>query len=94
MTLAFTTLGQGNITMLDSIDEIINTFDKSYPTGGGTKSSAAPDILLKVDEECKNLIPRICGVSSPGGKNIICYQADQDGKLHRNFILHFESDRT
>ena len=58
MTLAFTTLGQGNITMLDSIDEIINTFDKSYPTGGGTKSSAAPDIIFKVDEDCKNLIPK------------------------------------
>ena len=45
MTLDFTTVGQVKITMLDYIDEILDTFDKADPTGGNTKSSAALDIL-------------------------------------------------
>ena len=53
-TLEYSTVGQVKITMLDYIDEIIDTFDQSYPTGRGTKSSAAPDILFKVDKYCKN----------------------------------------
>ena len=36
-TLAYSTIGQVKITMLDYINEIFNTFDKIYPTGGGTK---------------------------------------------------------
>jgi hypothetical protein len=43
--------------MFDYIDEIINAFDKAEPKGGGTKSSAAPDNLLKADEDCKKLPP-------------------------------------
>ena len=43
--------------MLEYIDEILDIFDKSDPTGGGTKSSAAPAIVFKVDKYCKNLIP-------------------------------------
>ena len=42
-------------TMLDYIDEIINNFDKAYPTVGGTKSSAEPAIIFKVDEDCKKV---------------------------------------
>ena len=41
--------------MLDYIDEIRDAFDKLDPTGGGTNSSAAPAIICKVDEDCKNL---------------------------------------
>ena len=37
MTLDYTTVGQVNITMLEYIKEIINNFDKSYPTGSVTK---------------------------------------------------------
>jgi hypothetical protein len=43
--------------MFDYIDEIINAFDKAEPKGGGTKSSAAPDNLFKVDEDCEKLPP-------------------------------------
>jgi hypothetical protein len=43
--------------MFDYVKEIINAFDKAEPKGGGTKSSAAPDDLFKVDEDCKKLPP-------------------------------------
>jgi hypothetical protein len=41
--------------MFDYVDKIINAFDKAEPKGGGTKSSAAPDDIFKVDENCKKL---------------------------------------
>jgi hypothetical protein len=43
--------------MFQYIDEIINAFDKEEPKGGGTKSSAAPDNLFKVDKDCEKLQP-------------------------------------
>jgi hypothetical protein len=43
--------------MFDYVDEIINAFDKAETKGGGTKSSAAPDDLFKVDENCEKLPP-------------------------------------
>jgi hypothetical protein len=43
--------------MFDYVDEIINAFDKAEPKGGGTKSSAAPDDLFKVDEDREKLPP-------------------------------------
>jgi hypothetical protein len=42
--------------MFDYVDEIINAFDKAEPKGGGTKSSAAPDDLFKVNEDREKLI--------------------------------------
>ena len=51
----YSTVGQMKTTMLDYIDEIINNFDKAYPTVGGTKSSAEPAIIFKVDEDCKKV---------------------------------------
>jgi hypothetical protein len=41
--------------MFDYIDEIRTAFDKAEPKGGGTKTSSAPDILFKVDENCQKL---------------------------------------
>jgi hypothetical protein len=38
--------------MLDYVNKIINAFDKKEPKGGGTKSSAAPDNLFKVNKDC------------------------------------------
>ena len=55
MTLDYSTVGQVNITMLDYIDEILDAFDKEYPAGGGTKSSAAPAITFRFYKDCKNL---------------------------------------
>jgi hypothetical protein len=57
MTLEYTICGQVNISMFDYIDKIINAFDKAEPKGGGTKSSAAPDDLFKVDEDRDKLWP-------------------------------------
>jgi hypothetical protein len=55
MTLYYTVCGQVKITMFDYIDEILNTFDKAAPKGGGTKTSAAPDSIFKVDENCEKI---------------------------------------
>ena len=45
MKLDYTTVVQLKPTMLEFINEIFNTFDKAYPTGGDTKSSSSPAIL-------------------------------------------------
>jgi hypothetical protein len=58
MTLDYTTRGQVKITMIDFLDEIIIAFDKADPTGSGTKTSAAPVNLFKVDEDCEKLSPK------------------------------------
>jgi hypothetical protein len=55
MTLDYSVPGQVKITMLDYVDEILAAFDKAEPKGVGTKTSAAPDSLFKVDEDCKKL---------------------------------------
>ena len=54
MILDYTTVGQVKINILEYIDEIIDAFDKLYPTGGGTKSSSASSIIFKVNKLCKN----------------------------------------
>jgi hypothetical protein len=41
--------------MLGYVQEILNAFDKAEPKGSGTKSSAAPSNLFKVDEDCEKL---------------------------------------
>ena len=55
MTLDDTVRGQVHITMIDSLDKVIITFEKAEPNGGGTKTSASPDILFKVDKDFKKL---------------------------------------
>jgi hypothetical protein len=55
MTLDYTVRGQVKITMFDYVDEILTAFDKAEPNGGGAKTSAAPDSLFKVDENCEKL---------------------------------------
>jgi hypothetical protein len=54
MTLEYSVPGQVKITMLDYVNDILAAFDKAEPKGGGTKTSAAPDSLFKVDEDCNN----------------------------------------
>ena len=56
MKLDFTVKGQVKITMFDFIDEIIAAFEKAYPTMKGTKSTAAPEDLFKVDNDCEKLV--------------------------------------
>jgi hypothetical protein len=53
MTLEYAIRGQVKITMFDYGNEILATFDKAEPKVGRTKSSAAPDSLFKVDEDCE-----------------------------------------
>jgi hypothetical protein len=55
MTLAYTVRGKVKITIFDYLDEILTAFDKAKPKGGGTKTSAAPDSIFKVDENCEKL---------------------------------------
>ena len=55
MTLDYTTKGQVKITMYDYIDEILAAFDKAEPNARGTKASAAPENLFKVDADCVKL---------------------------------------
>jgi hypothetical protein len=47
--------GQVKISMFDYVDDIISAFDKAEQQCGGTKTSAAPDSLFKVDEICDKL---------------------------------------
>jgi hypothetical protein len=55
MTLDYSAPVQVKITMLDYVDEILAAFYKAEPKGGGTKTSADPDSLFKVDEDCEKL---------------------------------------
>jgi hypothetical protein len=55
MTCDFAENGRVKISMFDYVDEILATFDKADPKGGGTKTSAAPGDLFKVDEDSKKL---------------------------------------
>jgi hypothetical protein len=55
MALDCSVPGQVKITMLDYVDDNLAAFDKAEPKGGGTKTSAAPDSLFKVDEDCEKL---------------------------------------
>jgi hypothetical protein len=55
MTLDYTVRGQVTISMFDHIDEMLTAFDKAEPKGAGTKSSAAPDNLFTVNEDCEKL---------------------------------------
>ena len=55
MTLDYTVRGQVKISMFDYVEEILTAFAKAEPKGAGTKSSAAPESLFKVDEDCEKL---------------------------------------
>jgi hypothetical protein len=41
--------------MTDYVQEILDAFDKAEPKGSGTKNSATPSNLFKVDEDCEKL---------------------------------------
>jgi hypothetical protein len=55
MTLDYTAHGQVKITMFYYVDEILTAFYKTEPQGGRNNTSAAPDSLFKVDENCEKL---------------------------------------
>ena len=49
MTLDYTISGQVQITMINFLYKILIAFYKAKPKGNGTKKSAAPDNLFKVN---------------------------------------------
>ena len=55
MTIDYSKPGQAKVTMLNYFEEILTAFAKSYPKATGTKSSAAPENLFVVNEECEKL---------------------------------------
>jgi hypothetical protein len=55
MMMDYTICGQVKITMIDYVDKILTAFDKADPKGGSMKTSAAPDNLFKIDEDCEKL---------------------------------------
>ena len=56
MILDYTVCGQVHIKMINLIEEVLIVFDKAEPKGGGTKTSAAPENLFKVDEDYENFL--------------------------------------
>ena len=55
MQLDFTVPGQVSVSMFDYIGEILELFDKEAPKCTGTKTSAAPSDLFKVNPDCNKL---------------------------------------
>ena len=55
MTLDYTVRGQVQITVIDFLDKVLIAFDKVEPKGGGTKTSAAQDNIIRVDKDCEKL---------------------------------------
>jgi hypothetical protein len=55
MDLDYTVSGQVKITMFDYVNEILADFDKAESNSGNRNSSAAPDSLFNIEEDCKKL---------------------------------------
>ena len=55
MTINCSEPGQAKVMMLNYVKEILTDFAKSDPKATGTKSSAAPENLFVVNEECEKL---------------------------------------
>jgi hypothetical protein len=94
MTLDYN--GQVNISMFDYVDEIINAFDKAEPKGAGTKSSAAPNDLFKVNEDHEKLWPEkaVKFHNLVVKQDTICHQMSQTHYMHSYCILDDESAST
>ena len=55
MNLGYTVCGQIQIMMIYFLEKVLIAFDKVEPKGGGTKTSAAPENIFKVEEYFKKL---------------------------------------
>ena len=53
--LDFTSHGECKISMFEYVEDILSTFHKAELKGAGTKISAAPADLYKIDEDYKKL---------------------------------------
>ena len=57
MRLDYSSPGRVMISQFEYIAEVILAFDKADPGGSGTKTSAAPTNLFRIDEDCEKLLP-------------------------------------
>ena len=55
MILYYTSRVKVQITIIDSLDEVLIAFDKAEPKGGGTKTDASPKNVFRVDKDCKKI---------------------------------------
>ena len=55
MTIDYSEPGQAKVTILNYVEEILTAFAKADPKATG-KSSAAPEKLFVVNEECEKLL--------------------------------------
>jgi hypothetical protein len=58
MTLDYSVDGQVSITMIPYIEEILAAYKEAEPNSTGTKSSAAPEDLFRIDTDCEKLDPK------------------------------------
>ena len=56
MKIDYSEPGQAKVTMLNYVQEILTDFAKADPKATGTKSSAAPENLFVVNEDCEKLL--------------------------------------
>jgi hypothetical protein len=91
MTLDYSVPGQVKITMLDYVNEIPAAVDKAEPTSGDTKTSAAPDSLFKVDEDCEKLTQAKAVEFHNLVAKTFSHQASKAGHLYCNRIPDNES---
>ena len=55
MRIDFSIPRRVQITMFDNVEDIITAFEKACPKLKGAKSTAAPDNLFKVNDDCEKL---------------------------------------
>jgi hypothetical protein len=55
MNLDYTTTGQVKITMIDYVEEVLTAFSKADPKANGTKTSAVPEDLFKINQDSLKL---------------------------------------
>jgi hypothetical protein len=55
MNLDHTTNGQVKITMIDYVEEVLTAFSEADPKANGTKTSAAPEDLFKINQDSPKL---------------------------------------
>jgi hypothetical protein len=92
MTLDYIVPGQVKIAILDYVDEILAAFDMAEPKCGGTKTSAAPDRMFKVNEDCEKLAQAKAVELHNLVERLLCHQEIKAGQLYCNHIPNHESE--
>jgi len=92
MTLDCSVRGRVKISMYDYIEEILTAFDKAEPKCAGTKSTAAPGDLFKVDEDQEKLPTK----KAIEFHNLVAktLYASSSGHVHSHLLPHHSGART